>query len=69
MWQTAAVLLIVAGVVLYLLRHYLRVFRAQESPCASCACSECSSRSQAAHTPCDCATPRELPEEGGGVRP
>lgn len=53
MWQTAVVLLIVAAVLLYIIRHYARVFRAEAPACSSCA-GCCASKPDAGQGPCDC---------------
>lgn len=36
MWQAVAVLIILGAVLIYLVRHFLRVFRAQDSGCGCC---------------------------------
>ena len=36
MWQTAATLLIVAGVLVYLIRYFSRAYRSRSSVCSSC---------------------------------
>ena len=42
MWQTVVVLLVLLGVSIYLVRHFVRVYRAKAPTCAGCAgcCSE-----------------------------
>ncbi|NTU49153.1 MAG: FeoB-associated Cys-rich membrane protein [Syntrophobacteraceae bacterium] len=37
MWQTVTVLVILAAVLVYLTRHFLRVFSARDSGCGCCA--------------------------------
>lgn len=46
MWQTVVVLLVLLGVSIYLVRHFVRVYRAEDPTCAGCAgcCSEPTSR-------------------------
>lgn len=58
MWQTAVVLLIVAGVLIYLIRHYARVYRAEAPACSSCS-QCCSARELSDEIACRC------PLEGG----
>ena len=41
MWQTAVIVLVVVAVLIYVIRHYARVYRS-EVPACSC-CSECCS--------------------------
>jgi hypothetical protein len=36
MWQTVVVLLVLLGVLIYLVRHYARVYRADAPDCAGC---------------------------------
>jgi hypothetical protein len=45
MWQTVVVLLVLLGVSIYLVRHFVRVYRAEAPTCAGCAgcCSEATS--------------------------
>ena len=45
MWQTVVVLLVVLGVSIYLVRHFVRVYRAKAPTCAGCAgcCPEATS--------------------------
>ena len=37
MWQTVVVLLVLLGVSIYLVRHFVRVYRAEAPACAGCA--------------------------------
>jgi hypothetical protein len=37
MWQTVLVLLVLLGVSIYLVRHFVRVYRAEDSACGGCA--------------------------------
>ena len=37
MWQTVMVLLVLLGVSIYLVRHFVRVYRAEGSTCGGCA--------------------------------
>ena len=36
MWQTVLVFLVLLGVSIYLVRHYVRVYRAEGSTCSGC---------------------------------
>lgn len=36
MWQTLVILLVLLGVAIYLVRHYVRVYRAEAPTCAGC---------------------------------
>ena len=67
MWQTALVLLIVAGVMIYLVRHYTKVYRGEASACSSCS-ERCQARGQADAAPCECTGthPMESPGNGDG---
>lgn len=65
MWQTAVVVLIVAGVALYIVRHYARVFRAEASACSSCSAC-CPAKTDAGQGPCDCRPEAPLDSSGGG---
>jgi hypothetical protein len=38
MWQSIVVVVIVAGVLIYTVRHFLRAVRSGEAGCSSCAC-------------------------------
>ena len=61
MWQTAIVLLIVAGVLVYIVRHYARAYRAEEPACS--ACSQCCSvRELSENVSCTCPS-----EDGPGA--
>lgn len=42
MWQTITVLLLIAGGLIYIARHYVRVFRAETPGCSSCSGCSCS---------------------------
>ena len=66
MWQTAVVLLIVAGVLIYLIRHYARVYRAEAPACSSCS-QCCSALELSEELPCKCSSERgsEVPGAGG----
>jgi hypothetical protein len=53
MWQTALVLLVAVGTAIYLVRHYMKVYRGETSLCSSC--SECcQARKQAYDASCEC---------------
>ena len=39
MWQTIVVLFVIAAVLIYVIRHYVRVLRGESSMC--CDCSDC----------------------------
>jgi hypothetical protein len=39
MWQLVVVLFVIAAVLIYVIRHYLRILRGQAAMC--CCCSEC----------------------------
>lgn len=56
MWQTAVVLLIVAGVLIYIVRHYASVMRGETSACSGCSGSCCSSPDNAKDPVCSCGT-------------
>ncbi|MFZ2448592.1 MAG: hypothetical protein WAW37_19700 [Syntrophobacteraceae bacterium] len=77
MWQTGVVLLIVAGVLIYIVRYYARVYRGEVSACSTCSDDCCASREQAGGAPgggktpfppvpCDCASGPPSPSETGG---
>lgn len=67
MWQTAVVLLIVAGVMIYLVRHYTKVYRGEAPACSSC--SECcQAREQADAVPCECTGARAMESPGNRDR-
>jgi hypothetical protein len=65
MWQTGIVLLIVAAVLVYLVRHYARVYRGRASACSACAgCSP--SGPAVGNAPCGCANEGECFGTPGG---
>ena len=68
MWQTAIVLLIVAGVLIYLIRHYSRVYRTEAPACSSCS-QCCSVRELSEDVHCACTSERgsEAPGAGGPI--
>jgi hypothetical protein len=37
MWQTVVILLVLLVVAIYLVRHYLRIYRAEDPTCGGCA--------------------------------
>lgn len=43
MWQTIVVLIVSALTLIYVIRHYVRIFRS-DAPTCSCSCSGCSKR-------------------------
>jgi hypothetical protein len=53
MWQTVFVLLIAVGTAIYLVRHYTKVYRGEESACSSCT-ECCPARGKANVEPCEC---------------
>lgn len=57
MWQMIIVLLIVAGVLIYIVRHYAGILRGETPACSSCP-ADCPARSgrQAGPEPC-CSPP------------
>lgn len=67
-WQTAVVLLIVAGVLIYLIRHYAGVYRAEAPACSSCS-QCCSARELSEDVPCSCPSEhgREALGTGGPI--
>ena len=69
MWQTAIVLLIVAGVLVYLIRHYAKVYRSEAPACSSCS-QCCSARELSDNIPCTCPSEEsaETPGRGGLIR-
>ncbi len=64
MWQTVVVLLILAAVLIYVVRHYAGVFRGEKSACSSCSDSCCAQR-QVEQDRCGCSPLRTLPEQEG----
>jgi hypothetical protein len=42
MWQTVVVLLLLAIALIYVIRHFIRVFRAEETSCTMCSGCSCS---------------------------
>ena len=77
MWQTALVLLIVAGVLIYIVRYYARVYRGEVSACSTCPDGCCASRGNPEpapergetalpQAPCGCASGPPSPSETGG---
>lgn len=60
MWQTVIVLLVVAGVLIYLIRYYASVMRGKSSGCPSCADSGCAARSDGGPA-CECSSTRQSP--------
>lgn len=36
MWQTLVILLLLAGVLFYVIRHYIGIFRGESSGCSCC---------------------------------
>ncbi len=66
MWQTIIVLLIVAGVLIYIIRHYAGVLRGETSGCSSCP-GDCPARQGASiePDPCCCRPEAKILEEGG----
>ena len=36
MWQTVLVVFLLAGVMIYVIRHYVSIFRAEASICSGC---------------------------------
>ncbi len=63
MWQTGLVLLIVAAVLIYLVRHYAKIYRGRASGCPSCG-GCCTAGPEAGDMPCECTQGREFFEQG-----
>ncbi len=66
MWQTIIVLLILAGVLIYIVRHYADMLRGETSGCSSCAL-DCPAR-QGLHVepdPCGCRPEAKIMEQEG----
>jgi hypothetical protein len=64
-WQTAIVLLIVAGVLIYIIRHYARVYRSEAPACSSCS-QCCSARELTEDISCTCPSEQNPEASGSG---
>ncbi|MEN6439427.1 MAG: hypothetical protein ABFD97_12710 [Syntrophobacter sp.] len=64
MWQTAVVLLIVAGVLIYIVRHYAAVIRGETSTCSGCSGSCRSTGVNAKDPVCNCGPLQQGPHSG-----
>lgn len=53
MWQTALILLLVTAVLVYVIRHYVRVYRS-EVPSCSCCSGCCSAKGPENPEVCEC---------------
>lgn len=61
MWQTVAVVLIVAAVVWYLVRHFAAVFRSGDAGCPGCCSGACGHKVPV--DSCDCRDKNAVWEE------
>lgn len=53
MWQTAVILFVVAVVLIYVIRHYVRVYRSEVPACSGCS-GCCAVQSSGDQELCEC---------------
>ncbi|GLI35162.1 FeoB-associated Cys-rich membrane protein [Desulforhabdus amnigena] len=55
MWQTVVILVLLAAVLVYVIRHYVRVFRSEVPSCSGCSgCCGVQSSARDVAERCDC---------------